>query len=61
MTRYTDLRPDCVPKVEAIVGKNRRILDPQYMDESAVSTAPAHAGIVTTASFPDDFVKNGDA
>jgi hypothetical protein len=33
MTCYTDLCPDCVPKVQAIVGESRRIVDPQYMDE----------------------------
>jgi hypothetical protein len=36
MTRYTDLCPDCVPKVEAIVDESRRILDPQYMDEGDI-------------------------
>jgi hypothetical protein len=35
MTRYTDLCPDCVPKVEAIVRESRRILNPRYMDEAA--------------------------
>jgi hypothetical protein len=34
MARYTDLCPECVPKVEGIVGESRRVVDPQYMEES---------------------------
>ena len=33
MTRYTDLCPECVPKVTAIVGESRRISKPPDMDE----------------------------
>jgi hypothetical protein len=34
MTRYTDLCPECVRKAEGIVGESRRIIDPQYLEES---------------------------